>query len=170
MKKTLTGKRAMDRTLAENVAGRGERRRIRREVLAAQKAARKVDCCCNPNVRPPIVIKVKRGRNYFTPGSVGHKNAVILGQLRVAREIDQRGPREAVKTGHGDRKRRRFLSDGIANTTTLSKSWSIYYRLFTKEAREEISREAKAEQRRASRNPVKRGLQWLKDRAGFRGK
>ena len=170
MQKTLTGKRAMDRDLVARVPSRGKRRAIRREVLAAQKAARKVDFVPRPNYRPPIAIKVTRGRNYFTPKSIGHQNAVIVGILRVAKEIARRGTRVAVSTGYGDRKKRRKLVGGLADTTTTSKSWRAYHNLFTKEKQAEISREDKAEQRRSSLNPFKRGFQWLSDKARGRGK
>jgi hypothetical protein len=169
MQKTLIGKRAMDRDLVASTPSRGARRRIRREVLAATKKV-KPAFVPRPNYRPPVVVKLKRARNAFLPGSVGHQNAVIVGQLRVAREIAARGPRTAVKTGYGDRKRRRKLRSGLADTTTLSKSWRIYYRMFTKEAREEISAETKAETRRKSLNPFKRGFQWISDKARGRGK
>jgi hypothetical protein len=116
MQKTLIGKRAMDRDLVASTPSRGARRRIRREVLAATKKV-KPAFVPRPNYRPPVVVKLKRARNAFLPGSVGHLNAVIVGQLRVAREIAARGPRTAVKTGYGDRKRRRKLRSGLADTS-----------------------------------------------------
>ncbi len=169
MQKTLIGKRSMDRDLVATTPSRGARRRIRREVLAATKGV-KPPFKPDPSRRPPVVIKVRRGRNYFTPGSVGHKNAVIVGILRVAQEIARLGPRRAVKTGYGDRMRRRKLRAGLADTTTLTKSWRVYYNTFTKEARETHDKAKKAEARRGSKNPFKRGFQWLKDKAVGRGR
>jgi hypothetical protein len=160
----------MDRDLATMVPSRGKRRAIRAQVLGEQKAARKKEHKPDPTRRPPVVVRVKRARRVFTPGGFGHTNAMMVGILGVAKEIARRGPQAACATGYGDKKQRRKLtSKGLADTTTLSKSWRTYWKLFTKEARDEATKAQKAETRRKSMNPFKRGLQWLKDKAVTRG-